>query len=263
MPTSRPPNASTSTSTPSDPACRDARTSISDVNQTKSGPMKIGILQTGHFAGALEGENPDLDVLFRQMLDGHGFDFSVFPVVDMVFPDTPRDADGWLITGSKFGVYDNEPFIAPLEDFVRAVYAEGVPMVGICFGHQLIAQALGGKVVKFPGGWTAGRELYDFGGETFALNAWHQDQVIEPPADAEVIAAAPRCAYAGLLYGGRALTVQAHPEFQRREVEVLIDVRGPHLPPDLVAGAAANLDAPVDNARLADRIAAFFKVAHG
>lgn len=225
--------------------------------------MKIGILQTGHFAGALEGVNEDVDVMFKRMLDGHGFDFEVYPVVDMVFPASPQDADGWLITGSKYGVYDDEPFIAPLEDFVRAAFAEAVPMVGICFGHQLIAQALGGTVVKFPGGWETGRKVYDFGGAALALNAWHQDQVIDPPAAAEVIASGPGCENAALLYGGWALTIQPHPEFGRHEVATLIDVRGPHLPPDRLADAVANIDAPVDNATIADRIAAFFKVAHG
>ena len=225
--------------------------------------MKIGILRTGHFAGALEGVNPNVDVLFRRMLDGHGFDFDVYSVVDMEFPESPGAANGWLITGSKWGVYDDVPFIAPLEEFIRSAFALGTPMAGICFGHQIIAQALGGKVVKFPGGWQLGRTTYDFAGTPQTLNAWHQDQVVEAPEGAEVIASAPGCEIAGLLYGSKALTVQPHPEFNAREVEVLIDVRGPQLPSELVARAAEGLDAPVDNSHIADRIAAFFKVAHG
>jgi len=232
----------------------------------KTGPfghMKIGILQTGHFAGALEGVNPDVDVLFKRLLDGHGFDFGVWPVVDMSFPESPGDADGWLITGSKYGVYDPLPFIAPLEDFIRAAFEKEVPMVGICFGHQIIAQALGGKVVKFPGGWQLGRQTYEFAGEEVALYAWHQDQVIEAPGGAEVIARSPGCEIAGLLYGGRAMSLQAHPEFGRPEVEVLVGARGPSLTQELLSAAVANIDAPVSNRDVADRIAAFFRVANG
>lgn len=225
--------------------------------------MKIGILLAGHFLQAEDGGNADHDALFRNLLDGHGFSFETHAVVDMQFPASVKDADAWLITGSKHGAYDDLPFIAPLEDFIRAAFAAEVPMVGICFGHQIIAQAMGGEVVKFPGGWRAGAETYDFHGETFALYAWHQDQVVRPPEGAEVIATNPYCENAALLYGGRALTIQAHPEYGRRELSGLIDIRGPEMPPETVANAANTLDMAVANRAMGDRIAAFLKVAHG
>jgi GMP synthase-like glutamine amidotransferase len=225
--------------------------------------MKIGILQAGHFLLAAEGGNPDNDALFRRLLDGHGFEFETWDVVDMEFPASPSDADGWIITGSKHGAYDDLPFIAPLEDLIRGSFAAKVPIVGICFGHQIVAQAMGGKVVQFAGGWRAGRETYDFEGEEVALTAWHQDQVVELPEGAEVIARSQHCEYAAMLYGRNALTIQAHPEYGRAELSGLIDIRGPHMPPSPVAHAAANIDAPLSNAMMADRIAAFFKVANG
>ena len=80
------------------------------------------------------------------------------------------------------------PFIPPLEDFIRDAYAADVPLVGICFGHQIIAQALGGKVEKFKDGWAVGRTTYDWQGEDVALNAWHQDQVVTRPATLQVVA---------------------------------------------------------------------------
>lgn len=225
--------------------------------------MLIGILQTGHFLNALTGENEDYDALFETMLAGHDFAFRTFNVVDMDFPAGPEAADGWLITGSPHGAYDAADFILPLEDLIRAIFAARKPLVGICFGHQIIAQAMGGRVEKFAGGWSAGREIYDFSGATIALNAWHQDQVVTVPTGAEVLASSEFCAHAALLYPGQALTLQAHPEFDRSAMERVIAQRGPALPGDLVERARAGLDAPNDNDAIADRIAGFFKVTHG
>ncbi|MEL7461562.1 MAG: type 1 glutamine amidotransferase [Pseudomonadota bacterium] len=225
--------------------------------------MQIGILQTGHFLNALAGGNDDYDVLFHQMLAGHGFEFRTFNVVDMEFPGSAHDADGWLITGSPHGAYEDLTFIPPLEDLIRAIFAAGRPLVGICFGHQIVAQALGGRVEKFDGGWVAGHQVYDFSGAEIAMNAWHQDQVVAVPEGAQVLARSATCATAALLYGGQALTIQAHPEFDRNAMAALIDMRGPALPPAQAEAALSALSAPNDNDIIADRIAAFFKVDHG
>ncbi len=227
--------------------------------------MHIGILQTGHLPEEMAKVTGDYDTLFRKLLGGHGLDLTVWNVVDMEFPDSVHDAEGWLITGSKHGVYDDLPFIPPLEDFIRKAYAEKVPLVGVCFGHQIIAQALGGKVEKFSGGWAVGPQVVDWDGTPLTLNAWHQDQVIEPPEGARVLASNDFCRYGALLYGDRAFTVQTHPEFTSAEVDFLLRTRAPGVVPEpLREQAAANLDRALDNARLADRIADFFKDArHG
>ncbi len=223
--------------------------------------MQIGILQTGHAPDALIGRTGDYDQFFQRLLKDQGLTFRTYAVVDMDFPADVHDCDGWLLTGSRHGAYEDLPFIRPLEDFIRKAYAERVPMVGICFGHQIIAQALGGKVEKYSGGWSVGPTEYDFDGETVTLNAWHQDQVTEKPAEAQVIATSPFCRYAALAYDDRALTVQAHPEFSSRFLKDLIDTRGRGLVPDpLLDDALSRLSTvPVDDARLARQIADFFK----
>jgi len=222
--------------------------------------MKIGILQTGHAPDEVLGTLGDYDTMFARLLDGHGFEFETFNVVDMEFPDGPDVCDGWLITGSKHGAYEDHPFIPPLEDLIRGINAARRPMVGICFGHQIIAQAMGGKVVKFDGGWSVGRREYDYKGETLAVNAWHQDQVVEVPEGAEVIASNDFCENAALVYGDRIWTIQPHPEFGADMVDALATHRGPGVVPGpLLDHARAQLDAPIQSQKVADEMAAFLK----
>lgn len=224
--------------------------------------MLIGILQTGHVADSLVAQSGTYPDMFQRLLAGRGFRFRTWSVVDMEFPDDVRACDGWLLTGSRHGAYEDHPFIPPLEAFIRAAYAAAVPMVGICFGHQIIAQALGGRVEKFKGGWSVGLQDYQFGGETVRLNAWHQDQVVELPSEASVIATSNFCQNAALVYGERALTMQAHPEFRTEFVAGLIEKRGPGVVPDaLMQAARARFDQPIDDDKMADRIAGFFLAA--
>ena len=222
--------------------------------------MKIGILQTGYAADALRATHGDYPDLFAKLLDGQGLSFQTYRVVDMEFPDSIADCDGWLITGSRHGAYEDHAFIAPLEAFIRDCYAAAVPMVGVCFGHQIIAQAMGGKVEKYSGGWTVGRTEYDWGGDTVALNAWHQDHVTLKPDSATLCASSEFCENAALVYGDRMFTVQAHPEFSPAFVADMVEKRGRGMVPDpLLDHAAAAITDPIDNARLARQIAAFFK----
>jgi GMP synthase-like glutamine amidotransferase len=226
--------------------------------------MLIGILQTGLSPDQLMDEMGDYPDMFQRLLAGHGFTFKTWRVLEGEFPPDVKAADGWLITGSKFGAYEDHPWIPPLEDFIRASYAAHVPMVGICFGHQIIAQAMGGRVEKFTKGWAVGATDYDFGGKTVRLNAWHQDQVVEKPDAAEVVGSNDFCANAALLYDDRAFTVQPHPEFKPAFVDGLMKTRGKGLVPDgLLEAATARLDEPLHESSMADQIAAFFKQPRG
>ena len=222
--------------------------------------MHIGILQTGHVHDALVDENGDYDAIFARFLGGRGFRFTNYPVVDGVFPEGPEAAEGWLVTGSKFGAYEDLPWIPPLEALIREIHDRGIPMVGVCFGHQIIAQALGGRVEKFGGGWSVGTTDYRIGDDTYALNAWHQDQVTEVPPGARVVGGNDFCANAALVYGDRAFTVQPHPEIDRRYLTGLLEVRAPGVvPEDRRRAALDRIDAPTDSGRMADMIERFFK----
>lgn len=222
--------------------------------------MLIGILQTGLAPEDLAQEMGDYPDMFARLLDGNGFSFKTYRVVEGEFPESVTDCDGWLITGSRHGVYEDHAWIPPLEAFIRDAYDAKRPIVGICFGHQIIAQAMGGKVERYSEGWAVGATEYDFDGQKIVLNAWHRDQVTKVPEGAKVIATNDFCANAALLYDDRAFSVQPHPEFRPEFVDGLMKTRGKGVvPDDLMADAAGRLNLPLHDKTIAAQIAAFFK----
>lgn len=221
--------------------------------------MRIGILETGEVNAALIGAHGDYPSMFERLLGGRGFEFRTWSVVRGEMPDSVDDADGWLITGSRHGVYEDHPWIKPLEGFIHAARDAGAPMVGICFGHQIMAQALGGHVAKSDRGWGIGRHEYMSGASPIAILAFHQDQVLRAPDGAEITAQSEFCPYAGLKYGDWGLSWQAHPEFSADYCRDLLELRaGDSFSEALAAEALPYVDAPIDSPAVADQIAAFF-----
>lgn len=219
-------------------------------------------MQTGRSPDELRETLGDYDDMFVRLLADSGFEFTTYAVLDGEFPESTGDADGWLITGSRFGVYEDHSWIPPLESFLRSAYRESVPIVGICFGHQILAQALGGKVEKSDAGWSVGVVDYAIDGfeSTLPLVAWHQDQVVVPPPEARTIGSSDSCPHAVLVYGDRALTIQPHPEFNTEFVAGLFAARRHLLPADRAESGLRSLDREVASTPIAETIAAFFRL---
>ncbi|PID60732.1 MAG: glutamine amidotransferase [Gammaproteobacteria bacterium] len=229
---------------------------------------RLGILQAGHSPDEMRGDYPDYNQLFELLFGEEAFDYCHYPVVDGVFPDSATECDAWLITGSRYGAYEDHDWIPPLENLVREIHDKRIRLVGICFGHQIIAQALGGKVEKFSGGWSVGQREYRldprvFGSsEPLSIMAYHQDQVVELPEGAEVIGNSDFCRYAALAYGDDILTIQPHPEFDGRFMAGLLKYRGMNLPDDIRERAENRLEIPLDSESVAETFKAYLQGGH-
>jgi GMP synthase-like glutamine amidotransferase len=222
--------------------------------------MKLAILETGRPPGDLAGRFGDYPAMFAHLL-GPEFEIENFDVQAGQLPN-PAARDAVLITGSPAGMYDPLPWIEPLQAFVRA--AKDSRMVGVCFGHQVMAEALGGHVEKSDKGWGAGLQHYaidvherwmDDAAEV-AVPASHQDQIVIQPPNTEIVAASAFTPYAALAWTDRpAISFQFHPEFAPAFAKALIQQRFDVVPnPD---EAIASLDAPNDNERVGGWIRRF------
>jgi GMP synthase-like glutamine amidotransferase len=225
------------------------------------------IIETGLVGPQLRERHGSYPQMFERMVraEDPSIAFDVVSIPNgQALPD-PDKIEAILITGSAAGVYDELEWIALLEDFVRTAYANRTPMVGVCFGHQLIAQALGGAVRKSEKGWGIGRHIYEvvpdngvIETERIAIACSHQDQVIEAPADARTFLFSDFTPHAGLLYAnGVTLSVQPHPEFDVGYAYACCELREGRAPESVVRSAKASLAEPLDSRQLGGAITHF------
>ncbi len=228
--------------------------------------MEIGILCTGGPPPELAPRFGDYGAMFARLL-GPGFVPRVYAVAAGELPSGPDAHPAFLITGSAAGVYEPLPWIAPLLGFLRKAKGR-TKLVGICFGHQAMAEAFGGRVEKSARGWGIGLQDYDLWGRAawmggtppgwIAVPVSHQDQVVVPPPGARVLAGNAFTPFGLLEYEeGDAISMQFHPEFEPAYLQALIGHRRGRVPnPDV---AIASLDRPNDQALVAEWIGAFLR----
>jgi GMP synthase-like glutamine amidotransferase len=233
--------------------------------------MHIAILQAGRTNPDMPAEFQDYPDMFKTLFAAQtyndSFAFSNVPVIDGVFPEAVDDYDGYLITGSAFGVYDDAPFIADLMVFIRQIFAARKPFVGVCFGHQVIAHALGGHAAKFDGGWGIGTMQVQLVGaaewipanmERVDLIHVHQDQVTQLPPQAVRLAESNFCKNAAFAIGNQVFSVQGHPEFTPAYTNALINIREDKIGKVRAAVARSSLENPHDGQQVGGWILDFF-----
>ena len=200
--------------------------------------LKIGLLQCDHVSDVMQGIDGDYAGIFTRFLQRQDetIDVIIFDLTADNFPVDIKACDGYVMTGSRHSVYEDIPWIIKAKDLVRNLYDEKIPVIGICFGHQLIAEALGGKVEQAKDkGWGVGvhswsvAEKEDWMGEqslsSLALRVSHQDQVTKLPEDGKILVSSEFCPIAGYQVSNQVLAFQGHPEFSRDFCSALIGGR--------------------------------------
>ncbi len=214
--------------------------------------FRIGILQCDHVSENFRPDFDDYSEMFMDLLsrvDGK-LAFDVYPVIDDIFPGDTSECDAWVITGSRHSSYDDLPWINKLATLITQLHVEKRKVVGICFGHQLIAHTLGGETRKSDKGWGVGvhswevnvnSEWMDEMRESFSLLVSHQDQVEILPTGARLIASSDFCEYAAFQIENHILTFQGHPEFPKKYSHELMLSRTDRIPHDQLKKGMASL----------------------
>lgn len=187
-------------------------------------PVTINILLCDTFPGRLPDDIPSYVSMHERLFENADaeVEFKVFMAMDGELPLEFNHDEIYMIPGCMYSAYDSLPWILGLQEWVRDAVAHGVFLIGICFGHQVIAEALGGTVERYAGGWGTGIRkssiiddvmLESFPDAKLRLLYNHHDQVITPPTGAITLATSDFCRYEALRYGHQVFTFQGHPEY--------------------------------------------------
>lgn len=214
---------------------------------------KLGLLETDTLYDDLLDDYRSYGTMFARFFDSCNgdLDYRFYEVQQGELPKRPDECDAYLITGSKAGVYDDLPWLPPLRQWIIDFYQQRAKLIGICFGHQMVAHSLGGHAEKCKVGWGAGvlssavyavdepQWLSPF--NNIKLIHSHQDQVIRLPAGAKVLAGSEFCPYAVMALGDSVLTFQGHPEFNVEYFQRLIHRRKKQIGANTYESAIASL----------------------
>ncbi|WP_067514874.1 glutamine amidotransferase-related protein [Endozoicomonas ascidiicola] len=233
--------------------------------------MNIGLLLCDDVHPELQkiyGNYPEMFATLLQQVEP-SIELTTWRLIDMEFPSSVDECDGWIISGSKHGANDDLPWIAPLEAFVRVVFEQKKKLVGICFGHQIIAKALGGEVVRASQGWGVGMsdnavfshpEWMQPDCTDFKLLVSHQDQVTSVPDSGAVLAGSTFCPNWMIQYDNCLLGIQGHPEFTREFSRSLLDLRRHVFGEDVYVRGLEALSDSTESQLVAQWVINFFRV---
>jgi len=233
--------------------------------------MKLTIIETGLPPETLRADWPTYPAMFEALISqvDDSFTYETISLVQGAPLPDPTTLDGVIHTGSAYGVYDDVAWMPQLMDFIREAAEVKTPQFGVCFGHQAMAQALGGRAEKSDKGWGLGRHAYETphrpdwmasGPESFTLAVSHQDQVTAIPEGTLVTARSDFCEYAGLAYeSSPSASFQGHPEFDAGFCSALHESRRALIGDELVDAALESFAQPLTRVPVARWMADFFK----
>lgn len=233
--------------------------------------MRLAILDADVLREELRPRYHSYGQMFVELIQRRGLDWraEVFTVIRGEYPDSPEPYGAFLITGSQYDAFSDEPWVVRLREYVRDLYRRGRPLVGICFGHQLLAQALGGEAGRNRAGWGLGVMRYALeetppfvdGGDSVPLIVSHRDQVLALPPGSRRLLSNDFCPNAGFYQSERLLAFQGHPEFSADYARALMHYRRGQAPEAVLARAEASLDQPHQGDRVAGWIGRFVEQA--
>jgi GMP synthase-like glutamine amidotransferase len=230
--------------------------------------MRVGLLECDHVSERFRHLSGDYADMFGALFGD--LELQPFDVCNGQVPASPRECDAWVCSGSRRSVYDDDAWIEPAARFVREVHDAEVPFVGICFGHQLLAHALGGTVEKSAYGWGVGihpvRVLRPEpwmrpAQERLNLHFMHQDQVTRAPDEAVVMGCTDHCEVAMFGVGDVMVGIQAHPEFTVPYADALLGDRTERVGGDRAEEARRSLATATDEAVVASWLTSFLSRA--
>lgn len=230
-------------------------------------PLQIGLLLCDHLDDDVAAQVGDYTELYPDVFTPAGVELRVYDVTAGELPDRLDECHGWIVSGSRRSTYDDEGWIRRLEELVRRIVDERRPMVGICFGHQLTAQALGGRVERAEVGWGVGVKSFEVVAPTpwmepveeFRILMSHRDQVTVLPEGAELVATADYCPVGAYRIEDHVFCVQGHPEFVPELSRILLGKRREVIGGDVVDTALATLGDRLDRERVVAWMAEFFR----
>ena len=199
---------------------------------------------------------------------GEKFSSHTFNVVSGEYPQSIDSYNGYVISGSRQSVYDSAPWILELRRFVLRLHEEKIPLVGICFGHQLIADELGGKTEVAEVGWGVGAHEYDVIDQHWCMSPFvdryrvlvsHKDQVTKLPPGARRLSTSAFCPNAMFSIGEHIFALQGHPEFVPGYSEDLMKWRRDVIGEPAYRTGIASLEYELQSLEVAQWIVRFLK----
>ncbi len=242
-----------------------------DADAAAAARLRVGLLLCDHLDDDIAAQVGDYTELFPARFGPAGIDLVVHDVTVGGFPTDLDAVDGWIVSGSRRSTYEDETWIHDLEDLVRRLVEERRKLVGICFGHQMVAQATGGTVEQASVGWGVGVKSFELTAGApwidphrvpsgrFTLLMSHRDQVTRLPERAEVLATTGYCPVGAYRIDDHVFCVQGHPEWVPELSRILMGRRRTAIGEAVVDAALATLDDPLDAALVVDWMADFFR----